>query len=116
MQERLEALALAADRIALGACSAGSLVAWIDVGVVNHLQSGAFGEIGGFVVASGYRGSGIGSHLLAAAEQWIASRGVPTVVVRSSMMRERAHSFYLREGYKLKKTSAVFSKELAAGV
>jgi hypothetical protein len=34
------------------------------------------------------------------------------MVVRSQMAREAAHRFYVREGYRQTKTSAVFSKSL----
>jgi GNAT superfamily N-acetyltransferase len=35
-------------------------VGWIDVGIVHHLQSEPYGEIGGFVVSEKHRGTGIG--------------------------------------------------------
>jgi GNAT superfamily N-acetyltransferase len=112
MAKRLRTMAADVNHIALAACLAGRVVAWIDVGIVSHLQSGRFGEIGGFVVAAEYRSAGIGTRLLAAAEEWIASRGVSSVVVRSRITRERAHSFYLRAGYTQTKISAVFTKTI----
>jgi GNAT superfamily N-acetyltransferase len=88
-------------------------VGWIDVGVVHHLQSEPYGEIGGFVVAEKYRSAGIGKQLIARAEQWMRERGLHRALVRSQVSRKRTHRFYLREGYGQIKTSAVFEKTLS---
>jgi len=88
-------------------------VGWIDVGIVHHLQSEPYGEIGGFVVSENYRGTGIGKQLIARAEQWMRAHGLQRALVRSQVSREPAHRFYLREGYARVKTSAVFEKRLA---
>ena len=91
----------------------GAVVGWIDVGITHHLQADPYAEIGGFVVSGEVRSLGIGKSLLARAEAWAAIRGMRRIVVRSQVVRERAHAFYLREGYRQTKTSAVFSKEIA---
>lgn len=88
------------------------IVGWIDVSLATHLVSGQYGEIGGLVVSNEMRGQGIGSQLTASAEAWITASGVGKCVVRSRSTRLDAHRFYLREGYTLEKTSAVFSKKL----
>ena len=113
MERRIHARAHLRDHVVLVASVADQVVAWIDVGIVHHLQAEPYGEIGGIVVADGHRGAGIGSELLARAERWIADQGIRTVLVRSQIKREDAHRFYIREGYARTKTSAVFSKELA---
>lgn len=89
----------------------GEVVGWIDIGITHHLQTEPYAEIGGFVVSSQVRSLGLGRRLLARAEAWAAERGVKRVLVRSQIARERAHQFYLREGYRRTKTSAVFTKE-----
>jgi hypothetical protein len=48
--------------------------------------------------------------LLAAAEAWAREQGFASMRVRSNVLRERAHRFYLREGYLEKKRQAVFLK------
>lgn len=88
------------------------VVGWIDVGIVHHLQADPYAEIGGLVVSNHVRSLGIGRKLLARAEAWAVERRVQRVVVRSQIARERAHQFYLREGYQRTKTSAVFAKDL----
>lgn len=99
----------------LVASSDGEIVGWIDVGAVQHLQSGVYAEIGGLVVSDACRSKGIGARLVAAAESWAVSRGIEKMLVRSQIKREAAHRFYLREGYEQTKTSAVFTKTLRSG-
>jgi len=56
-------------------------------------------RLASLVVHSAARGQGLGSLLLRAAEQWAAARGCSHIELTSSGKRERAHAFYLREGY-----------------
>jgi GNAT superfamily N-acetyltransferase len=112
MQERLTRLRNTPDHVVYVACMGDRVIAWIDVGIAQHLQTEPYGEIGGLVVSSDYRSRGIGQLLLAHAERWIRARGITRVVVRSRITRESAHRFYLREGYSQTKTSAVFAKQL----
>jgi predicted N-acetyltransferase YhbS len=87
-------------------------VGWVHVGVVYRLESEPVAEIGGMVVTEGWRGNGIGAALLAEAERWAVSAGLRAVRVRSNVVRERTHGFYLRAGYARTKTSHVFLKSL----
>jgi GNAT superfamily N-acetyltransferase len=112
LRERIESIIRMHDHTVLVASVDDAVVGWIDIGIVHHLQAEPSGEIGGLVVGSGFRSQGIGQRLVAEAEEWIRRQGVQRVVVRSRMTRERAHHFYLREGYSLSKTSAVFTKQL----
>jgi GNAT superfamily N-acetyltransferase len=113
MERRLQHMANDPNHAVLVAClEDGEVVGWIDVGIVFHLQSGAYCEIGGLVVAESVRGNGIGRELVIAAEEWAATRGLKKVLVRSNAIRADAHRFYLRENYTMVKTSAVFEKKL----
>ena len=112
MRRRIEQLTASTDHGAFVACQAGHVVGWIHVSAVHHMQSDPRAEIGGLVVATEARSAGIGAQLVARAEQWAREAGLTSVVVRSQIMREAAHRFYLREGYARTKTSAVFSKSL----
>lgn len=109
---RIETIVNLSDHIVYVACLSNTVVGWIDVGIVHHLQTEAYGEIGGLVVSNGCRNRRIGQKLVAKAEQWVAHRGISRMLVRSQIAREAAHRFYLREGYSRTKTSAVFSKDL----
>ena len=73
-----------------------------------------FVELAALVVPENARGSGAGATLLAAVEAWTREHGIASVRVRSNVLRERAHRFYLREGYAEKKRQAVFLKRLQA--
>ncbi len=114
MAKRIHAQLQLHDHVTYVACLDDRVVGWIDVGITHHLQAEPYGEIGGFVVSSTVRGKGIGKQLLAAAERWAAERGLRHVLVRSQAARDRAHEFYLREGYKQTKISAVFTKVITA--
>ncbi|HJR12546.1 MAG TPA: GNAT family N-acetyltransferase [Rhodanobacteraceae bacterium] len=73
-----------------------------------------FVELAALVVSDNGRGSGAGATLLAAVETWTREHGIASVRVRSNVLRERAHRFYLRGGYIEKKRQAVFLKRLQA--
>ncbi|MGE6107740.1 GNAT family N-acetyltransferase [Aeromonas sobria] len=63
-----------------------------------HLASG-WGLISALVVDEPARGLGMGAALLAAAEALARSAGCGQMELSSSLHRERAHHFYLRQGY-----------------
>ena len=88
------------------------MAGWIHVAIVHHLQAESRAEIGGLVVGAHVRSKGIGRELVARAEEWALRQGVNSVVVRSQIARQDAHRFYLREGYRQTKISAVFTKLL----
>lgn len=111
--ERMRSIAADANRAVLVACVNGAVAGWIDLSVEYHLQSEAAALIGGLVVAEAARGQGIGLALCRAAEAWARGRGVAKMRVRSNAIRERAHAFYLRDGYAWVKTSAVFEKAVS---
>jgi GNAT superfamily N-acetyltransferase len=109
---RMEQIAGDAHRAVLVACLDDVVVGWIDLSVEYHLQSEPAALIGGLVVAELARNYGIGRQLCKAAEDWARAQGVMRLRVRSNAIRERAHDFYLRDGYARVKTSAVFEKAL----
>jgi GNAT superfamily N-acetyltransferase len=88
----------------------GVCVGWIQVSIVEALESGRFAEIRGLVVAEGQRSGGVGAALVRAAEEWARERACPKVRVRSNVVRERTHRFYERLGYRAVKSQKVFDK------
>lgn len=96
----------------LVACLEDRPVAWIQVSIVDSLESGPFAEIRGLVVDENHRGARIGEALVRAAEAWAREHGQTRLRVRSNVIRERAHRFYLRLGYEQAKTQAVFVRDL----
>ncbi len=113
MRQRIEFLNRSGGHVVYVACLSGEVVGWIDIRETHHLQVGVRAEIGGFVVSSERRGGGIGRRLIERAEEWARQRGLGKVVVRSRVVREAAHRFYVRGGYAPTKTSAVFEKDLS---
>lgn len=112
-RERIDfLLAHAESQVAFVACIGDEVVGWIEASMVHHLQSPVHAVIGGLVVKDGVRGLGVGRRLCAEVEDWSRERGVAVVRVTSRSTREAAHRFYLRDGYRQTKMSAVFEKVL----
>ncbi len=101
------------SQIALVACVDDRVAGWIEAAIDHHLQSAPFALITGLVVRDGVRGFGVGKRLCEEVERWVREKGLGVVRVTSRSTREAAHRFYLRDGYKQTKTSAVFEKVLA---
>lgn len=90
----------------------GEIAGWIAVFISRGLEVNPRGEISGLIVDSRFRSQAVGSRLLSRAEEWSLARGCDLVGLRSNIIRERAHAFYLREGYQHTKTSKTFRKKL----
>jgi len=108
--ERLAALGPAG--IVLVAEENGAVLGWIHVCGIRFFQSPPFAEVGGLVVDEASRGKGAGKLLLEAGARWAAERGYRKLRVRSNVVREDAHRFYEREGFRRVKTQAVFDRGL----
>jgi len=91
---------------------AGGVVGWLHISIVWLLESEARAEVNALVVSASQRSLGSGTQLLAAAEAWSKKQRCRTVNVRSNVTRERAHNFYLRNGYEHYKTQKAFRKTL----
>ena len=92
--------------------SDNAVIGWLHVSVTPLLEVGRCAEVNGLIVAEGQRGGGAGAKLLRAAEGWAKSKGCAGMSVRSNVIRERAHEFYLRNGYEHYKTQKAFRKPL----
>ena len=92
--------------------AAGTVIGWMHVEERHLVQSDAPAEVTALVVEESYRSRGAGRLLMQAAEQWARTRGCSVVMLRSNVIRERAHAFYERLGYENFKTQKVFRKVL----
>lgn len=90
----------------------GRVVGWLHVHEARVLMADRAAEVSGLVVEDGYRSRGVGRVLLHHAEQWARSRGCLAVILRSNVIRTRAHAFYEKLGYGVIKTQKVFRKAL----
>lgn len=85
----------------------GCVSALLDV----RLAEGRCGEVASLVVAESSRGQGLGAELVAAAEAWLKPL-TGRVRVRADVIREAAHVFYRRRGYRLDKRQCLLIKTL----
>jgi GNAT superfamily N-acetyltransferase len=90
----------------------GQIVGWIGAFLFRSIEIASCVEINGLVVDESIRSRGIGKMLLSAAEEWARSIRFDVVSVHSNVTRDRAHRFYLRNGYAHVKTQKEFHKSL----
>ena len=88
----------------------GEVIGWLHVSLEPLLEVELRAEVNGLVVADEERSRGAGALLLQAAEEWARRRGCKNMSVRSNVVRERAHQFYLRNGYEHYKTQKAFRR------
>jgi ribosomal protein S18 acetylase RimI-like enzyme len=97
------------SRVIVAATERG-LLGFVAVEIAPDFIVGKRATILGLVVADGSRSEGIGAALLAAAETWAFEREAALVSVRSNVIRDGAHRFYERQGYRRIKSQHVFEK------
>jgi GNAT superfamily N-acetyltransferase len=107
---RARLMALNGDSRVLVAADERGLAGFVAVAITCDLIVGTVATILGLVVADGSRSAGVGARLLAAAERWAFERDTEVLVVRSNVVRDRAHRFYERDGYWRVKSQHVFEK------
>jgi N-acetylglutamate synthase-like GNAT family acetyltransferase len=88
------------------------VVGWIHSHLCDLVIMPTQALILGLVVDENYRCCGIGKKLLAGVEQWANKNNCDAVMVRSNVIRQKAHKFYQKNGYKNIKQSLVFYKKL----
>lgn len=84
---------------------------WIGAYVFRSVEMDSCTKISGLVVGHDMRSRGIGKILLDAAERWARGIGSRTISVRSNVERDRAHQFYLNNGYQHHKTQEDWFRE-----
>lgn len=112
IRERLAAVEGSPDYATFVAVANNSVVGWIQLCRLRALEIEPRAEITGLVVDSRSRGAGVGRLLVERGEAWAREKGLREMGVRSNVVRERAHSFYLRLGYTVVKSQKVFRKSL----
>lgn len=88
------------------------VIGWVHVCVPLFLTGSRAASIWGLVVASTYRGRGVGRILMEAAEQWAVDRGCEEMRLTSAVRRVEAHAFYERLGYQVEKSQLVLVRSL----
>ena len=72
------------------------------------IESKPFIEIGGLIVDENFRNSGIGKKLVEKIKVWALENAINEVRVRSNVLRNEAHKFYLNNGFTEMKQQKVF--------
>ncbi|HEV2350275.1 MAG TPA: GNAT family N-acetyltransferase [Terriglobia bacterium] len=96
----------------VAATPGGRVIGWLHAYLCRLVESDLNAEIGGLVVDQQDRRSGAGRLLMQYAEHWARSKNCKTVNLRSNIIREGAHAFYLHLGYEIVKTQHAFRKFL----
>ncbi len=100
------------DTILIATAGDEQAIGWIHLRGFNSLHGDPMAEICGMVVDTEHRGRGVGTQLIAAAEEWARARSFGSMRVRSNEFRQDAHRFYQRVGFQVTKTSLTFQKIL----
>ena len=114
IEDRFDKLSVKSDN-GIYVAELDSIVGWIHVAIIQSLESNPFVEICGLVVAESYRGTGIGTQLVAMAERWTQEKGYNHIRVRTNILREETRKFYKQVGFQSKKTQEVFDKIIHVG-
>lgn len=111
---RLEGMSASADHAVIVAeeSSGGRVTGFCGVFVNRMVEADARVEISGLVVDEAVRSRGVGKLLLDRAEEWAREKGCRSIGLRSNVIRDRAHAFYERHGYRVIKTQKSFRKDL----
>ncbi len=113
MEERFDKLSSNPDN-GIFVAEIDEVVGWIHVAVIISLESNTYAEIIGLVIDEKYRGSGIGTRLVARAEKWGSERNISRIRVRTNILRNETKKFYKKLGFKTAKTQEVFDKDIDA--
>jgi GNAT superfamily N-acetyltransferase len=90
----------------------GQVAGWVHVFIYRLIVLDHTAEVGGLVVDSARRGSGVGRALMQQAEAWAREHSCQTLYLRSNVIRTEAHKFYEALGYQRIKSQYAFDKQL----
>jgi GNAT superfamily N-acetyltransferase len=90
----------------------GGVVGWIGLCILHMIEADARVEVTGLIVDQQTRSKGVGQLLLDRGEAWAREKGCGEIGLRTNVIRERAHAFYERQGYKHVKTQRSYRKNL----
>lgn len=108
MIHRLAQVMAREDHCGFVALAEQRVVGWIHAFHAIRLESEAFVEIGGLVVAENYRMQGIGQQLVKQVKVWAVGQSIKKLRVRCNTTRTDTHKFYLKSGFTESKEQKVF--------
>lgn len=89
------------------------LLGWLQAERRLVLTAGERVEIIGLVVDTAARRRGVGTLLINALQEWALAARLGQIVVRSNVVRDASHVFYLARGFSRVKTQHIYAKSLA---
>jgi GNAT superfamily N-acetyltransferase len=107
-RERIEHLSKSEHDCLLVALWENDIAGWVHAFKTTRLEVGNYIEIAALIVDEEYRGKKIGEQLVNAIKEWSQGQGYCKLVVRSNVLRNRAHHFYLTCGFTEAKEHKVF--------
>ena len=110
--ERLDSMKHSNEHAVFVVQFGGEVAGWLGVYVCRTVEADPRAEISGLIVDEKFRSQGVGPLLLVRAEEWAREKGCRAIGLRSNVIRDRAHAFYERHGYKHTKTQKSFRKDL----
>jgi len=109
---RLAAVAGRSDHAVWVTVEDGHLLGLIHAQHMDRIISDPYAEILHLVVSQRARRGGVGRALVEQVVGWAAERGLDRVRVRSNVVRDEAHDFYLALGFERLKTQHVYLSRL----
>ena len=106
--ERIQYLLQSKHDCLLVALWENDIAGWIHAFKTTRLEAGNYIEIAALVIDEQYRGRKIGEQLVHAIKDWSQQEGYHKLVVRSNVLRNRAHHFYMTCGFTEVKEHKVF--------
>jgi GNAT superfamily N-acetyltransferase len=89
------------------------LLGWLQAERRLVLTAGERAEIIGLVVDAAARRRGVGTLLVNAVQEWALAANLGQIVVRSNVVRDASHVFYLARGFSRVKTQHIYAKSLS---
>lgn len=109
-REKLESLILSKSDKIFVAVSENKVIGYVHLNDYDVIYAPHMKNIMGIAVSREYKRMGVGSALLAKAEEWAKETGAKGVRLVSGASREGAHEFYRSRGYSGEKKQINFKK------
>ena len=93
--------------------ASSTLLGWLQAERRLVLTAGERAEIIGLVVDAAARRRGVGTLLVNAVQRWALAANLGQIVVRSNVVRDASHVFYLARGFSRVKTQHIYAKSLS---
>jgi len=112
LRSHYESMADSSEHSLMIAELGGRVVGFVHVFIKRMLEDAPQAQVQAIATLPDVQGQGVGSRLLAAAEDWARARGIGAVTIYCAEYRDDTHDFYAARGYDLTVRSSRFQKRL----